>query len=104
MNLESSPASAILEAYNKEEFWRPCFASLVVQSLRDIEASLLGRWFKSGDPPEICEKKRRIQISTQENKDVGTVRNARIKETFGKYFFFPNSDKHLFKADIEGER
>lgn len=90
--------SIIVPVYCVEQYLERCVASVLKQSLSDIELILVD----DGSPdrcPELCnvlaQKDSRIRVIHQKNAGLSAARNAGIKIARGEFIFFLDSDDIL---------
>lgn len=90
--------SVIIPVYNVEKYLCRCLDSVIKQTYKNLEIVLIddGSTDNSG---KICdqykEKDNRIKVFHTENKGVSAARNLGIKNTYGKYIIFIDSDDFL---------
>lgn len=104
--------SVIIPVYNVEKFLDRCVASVIDQTMNDLEIILVD----DGSPdrsPVMCdeykEKDSRIRVIHKKNGGLASARNAGLKIASGEYIFFldsddwlePNGLKHLCKLADE---
>lgn len=93
--MENPAISVIIPVYNAEEYVDRCIASVVNQSIENIEVLLIddGSTDQSWD---ICKKwvarDQRIRLFRQKNAGVSAARNTGLYKCRGEYVMFLDSD------------
>ncbi len=97
--------SVIMPVYNPEEKWlRQAIASILNQTLRDIEVILVddGSTDKS---PQICDDyagmDSRISVIHKDNRGQGSARNTGLKAASGKYVLYIDADDWIERNACE---
>ena len=87
--------SVIVPVYNVEKYLDRCVESILAQTFTDFELILVD----DGSPdncPQMCDnwakKDSRIRVIHQTNQGVSASRNVGIKNAYGKYIMFCDSD------------
>lgn len=94
--------SVIVPVYKVEAYLDRCVASLINQTLKDIEIILVD----DGSPdlcPEMCDKwslrNNRIKVVHKQNGGLGFARNTGIENACGEFIGFVDSDDYV-KPDM----
>lgn len=96
--------SVIVPVYNVEKYLRRCVDSILAQTFTDFELLLIddGSKDRSG---EICDeyatKDERVRVFHKENGGVSSARNLGIKEAYGDYLWFVDSDDYVFTDSFD---
>ena len=93
--------SIIVPAYNAEQFISRCIDSILVQSYTNFEIIIVDDGSKDNTwniiKNYVCNNNR-IKAVHQQNKGVGSARNAGLKEAEGEWIVFIDADDYI---DIE---
>ena len=96
--------SIIIPIYNVEKYLSRCVASVLQQTLSNIEMILVD----DGSPdkcPSICdqykEKDSRIKVIHKKNGGLASARNAGLKIATGEYILFLDSDDWIEPETVE---
>lgn len=96
--MNTSLISVIVPVYKTERFLNRCVESLVNQTYKNLEIFLVD----DGSPdncPKMCDdwaqKDSRIKVLHLENSGVANARNSALKQAFGDYIAFVDSDDYL---------
>ncbi|WP_157962344.1 glycosyltransferase family 2 protein [Homoserinimonas sp. OAct 916] len=90
--------SVILPFYNVEGYLAESLASIVNQTLRDIEVILVDDGSTDGSAAiaaELANRDPRVKVLTQANSGPGAARNAGVARARGQYVSFVDSDDRL---------
>ena len=90
--------SVIVPIYNMDPFLRRCVASIMNQTLRELEIILVndGSTDTSSDIiREMALADSRVKVINQVNQGVSAARNAGLKAAKGKYIGFVDADDLL---------
>lgn len=90
--------SVIVPIYNMDSFLRRCVASIMNQTLRELEIILVndGSTDTSSDIiREMALADSRVKVINQVNQGVSAARNAGLKVAKGKYIGFVDSDDYI---------
>lgn len=87
----------IVPVYNTEKYLKKCMASLLEQTLKNIEVILIddGSTDNSG---KICDSflaDERVRVIHKENEGQGIARNAGLEQARGEYILFIDSDDSI---------
>lgn len=96
--------SVVVPVYNKEEYIGECIESLINQTLKDIEIIVVNDGSTDSSLAKIEKYQKtygNIKIINQENKGLGSARNAGIREARGEYVGFVDADDFVDKAMYE---
>ena len=90
--------SVIVPVYNEEEWICRCLASLVHQTLKEIEIILVDDG-STDSTPEICDGYAKlynnIKVVHKQNKGLGFARNSGLEVACGEYVTFCDSDDYV---------
>ena len=87
--------SIIIPVYNMERYLRQCLDSVLVQTLREIEAICVDDGSTDSSPAILAEyaaRDARVKVITQRNAGPGPARNAGIAAAAGEYIMFMDPD------------
>ena len=90
--------SVIVPVWNGEPYLKDCVASILGQSLDDMEIILVDDGSEDGTWPlmeQLAREDGRIRVLRQENKGVSEARNAGIAVSAGEYIRFVDADDLL---------
>ena len=100
MEVRMPKVSVIIPVYNTEKYLRECLASVVNQTLKDIEIICINDG-STDNSLQILKKyakhDNRIKIIDKENGGISTVRNKGLQTATGEYIGFV--DAHSFSSD-----
>lgn len=94
----------IVPAYNVERYLESCMDSVLSQQTKFSYHVILVDDGARDRTPEICDKYAddpRVTVIHQKNKGLSGARNTGLKEIFGKYVFFLDSDDLLLPGAID---
>lgn len=99
LNTMSNPkVSIIVPIYNVEKYLDRCMASLLNQTLEDIEIIMVD----DGSPdrcPKMCDeyakKDSRVKVVHKKNGGLGYARNSGLDVATGEYVAFVDSDDYV---------
>jgi len=96
--------SVIIPVYNTEKYLRQCLDSIINQTFTDFECICVND--NSNDSSlnilkEYANNDNRIKILYQQNKGPASARNLGIKESYGDYLIFIDSDDWIEKYCLE---
>ena len=96
--------SVVIPVYKVEPYLRRCVDSVLAQTLPELEIILVD----DGSPdncPAICDeyaaRDSRIRVIHKENGGLASARNAGLREVYGAYVFFLDSDDWLEPDGME---
>jgi glycosyltransferase involved in cell wall biosynthesis len=89
--------SVIVPVYNTKDYLDRCLASLVNQSLKEIEIIVINDGSKEDVEPIIKKYKDKIIYIKNTNHGIGYTRNLGIKKSSGEYIGFVDSDDFVNK-------
>ncbi|MBQ9246368.1 glycosyltransferase [bacterium] len=96
--------SVILPVYNVEQYLPKCLASVVQQTLKDIEIICVNDG-STDNCLKILEdfksKDNRIKIINKQNAGLGNARNTGLEEAKGEYISFIDSDDYIDENFLE---
>ncbi|MCL2146433.1 MAG: glycosyltransferase [Synergistaceae bacterium] len=102
--MESPKVSVIVPVYNMEKYIGKCLDSLVSQSFSWYEAIIVNDG-SSDNSARICEcylsRNQNFRMINQVNCGLGYARNTGIREAYGEYITFLDSDDYLEKDAIK---
>ena len=90
--------SVIIPVYNVEQYLPKCLASVVQQTLKDIEIICVNDGSTDNCLKileEFKSKDNRIKIINKENAGLGNARNTGLEEAKGEYISFIDSDDYI---------
>lgn len=90
--------SVIIPVYNVEKYLDRCISSVTKQTYKEFEIILINDGSKDNSGTicdEYAKKDKRIKVIHQENAGVSTARNVGIKNAFGDYIIFVDSDDFI---------
>lgn len=97
-NNQTPIVSVIVPVYNVEAYLERCIASLISQTLENIEIILVDDG-STDNSPGICDKAaevhHNITVIHKENGGVSSARNAGLDIATGKYISFIDSDDYV---------
>ena len=100
----SIKVSVIVPVYNVEKYIDECLASIINQTLKDIEIIIINDG-STDTSFEICtryaEFDNRIELVNQENKGLGPARNRGLSLARGEYLSFIDSDDYIEESFLE---
>lgn len=102
--MEQKICSVIVPAYNCEKTIEKCIASLLMQTVKEIEILIVDDGSTDGTGwicDSFAEQDRRVSVIHQENKGVSAARNAGIDAAEGQRILFVDSDDYVGPAYIE---
>lgn len=102
--VEKPKVSVIIPAYNTEKYIEKCLASVIMQTLKEIEIIVIndGSTDKTINILNAFNKlDSRIKVINQENKGVSDARNFGMKESAGEYITFIDSDDWVIEDYLE---
>lgn len=96
--------SVIIPVYNVEQYLPKCLASVVQQTLKDIEIICVNDGSTDNCLKileEFKSKDNRIKIINKENKGLGNARNTGLDVACGEYISFIDSDDYIDENFLE---
>lgn len=96
--------SVIIPVYNVKPYIRRSVASVLNQTLRDIEVILVDDGSTDGCGKicdELADGDSRVRVLHQENRGLSAARNAGMESARGKYLFFCDPDDLMKKNLLE---
>ena len=96
--------SVIIPVYNVKPYIRRSVASVLNQTLRDIEVILVDDGSTDGCGKicdELADGDSRVRVLHQENRGLSAARNAGMECAHGKYLFFCDPDDLMKKNLLE---
>ena len=96
--------SVIIPVYNVEQYLPKCLASIVQQTLKDIEIICVNDGSCDNSLKIIEEfksKDKRIKIINKENEGLGCARNTGLENANGEYISFIDSDDYIDENFLE---
>ncbi|WP_042707358.1 glycosyltransferase family 2 protein, partial [Methanobrevibacter wolinii] len=96
--------SVIIPVYNSEKYLKEAIASILKQTLEDIELICINdrSTDNSIDILETYKKKdKRIKIINQKNQGLSVARNKGLKNSKGDYIYFIDSDDYIAKNTLK---
>ena len=96
--------SIVIPVYNVESYLGECLASVLRQTLRDIEIICVNDGSTDGSAKIIAEyaaRDSRIRVITQANGGLSAARNAGLNAATGKYIYFLDSDDWITNDAME---
>ena len=95
---DQTKLSVIIPVYNVEQYLPKCLASVVQQTLKDIEIICVNDGSTDNCLKileEFKSKDNRIKIINKENAGLGNARNTGLEEAKGEYISFIDSDDYI---------
>lgn len=102
--MKNPAVSLIMPVYNVEKYLEKALTSVKNQTFKDFELIIVndGSTDKSEDIiKKFCEKNENFRLINQENEGPSAARNRGIKESFGSYIGFMDSDDYLEPKFLE---
>lgn len=96
--------SVIVPIYNVDKYLSRCLDSVLAQTFKDIEVICIndGSTDKCAEILEdYAAQNKCIKIITQENKGLSEARNIGVRQAFGEYIYFLDSDDAIEPQTIE---
>ena len=96
--------SIIIPVYNVENYLEECLDSVINQTFSDLEIICIDDGSTDNTLNILKSYENidsRIKVISQENKGVGSARNAGIEVATGKYIYFIDSDDYIYLDAIE---
>lgn len=96
--------SVVIPIYNVEQYLPKCLASIVHQTLQEIEIICVNDGSTDNCLKilkEFKSKDKRIKIINKENGGLGNARNAGLESAKGEYISFIDSDDYIDKNFLE---
>lgn len=90
--------SVIIPVYNTEKYLRKCIASVLQQTLREIEVICVNDGTTDGSLAileEYAQSDCRVCVISQENSGLSAARNTGLRAAVGDYVYFLDSDDFL---------
>ena len=101
---ETPKVSVIIPVYNVELFVKDCLASLIKQTLKEIEIIVVNDGSKDNSEKivqEFCKHDSRIKLINQENAGQAAARNRGISNAKAEYISFIDSDDWIDENFLE---
>lgn len=96
--------SVIVPVYNTEKYIPRCIASILAQTLKDIEIIIVDDG-SSDDSYQVCEafakQDSRIKLFAKENGGASSARNMALDKASGQYIAFVDSDDYIEENALE---
>ena len=96
--------SVIIPAYNAENYIEQCVASVLRQTVADIEVIVVDDGSNDGTPAlveNMAKDDNRLTLIRQENQFAGSARNNGMAHSNGEYLYFLDSDDYIDDTLLE---